>query len=321
VALRAAVSSPAVQPVTGVVVWVPPDTPDDSLRHLPRDVEVRRIPADGDIPEHPGRGDVVIPHVRRSRLRTLLERLDGLRLVQTLSAGVDAYVDFVPDGVVLCDAAGVHDIPVAEWVLAAMLAMQRDLPQYVVQQRDAQWQPIARPAREVNAMRVLIVGYGSIGRAVGDRLRALGAEVTGVALHARADAHSTAELPTLLPDADAVVVLLPLTATTRGMVDADFIARMKPGALLLNAGRGAVADTQAITAAVQQGRIRAALDVVDPEPLPAEHPLWSAPGVLITPHIGGSSDAFLDRAWRFAGEQVLRYGRGEPLRNVVHDGY
>jgi phosphoglycerate dehydrogenase-like enzyme len=130
-----------------------------------------------------------------------------------------------------------------------------------------------------------------------------------------------ADLPSLLPEADAVVVLLPLTAATRGMVDAAFIARMKAGALLVNAGRGAVADTQAITDAVQQGRIRAALDVVDPEPLPAEHPLWSAPGTLITPHIAGSSDVFLDRAWRFAGEQVRRYVAGEPLRNVVGEGY
>jgi phosphoglycerate dehydrogenase-like enzyme len=315
--------------VTGVVVWVPPDTADDSLRHMPPGVEVRRIPKDGGIPDHPGRGDVVIPHVRRSVLRTLLERLDGLRVVQTLSAGVDRFVDIVPAGVTLCDAAGVHDIPVAEWVLAAMLAMQRDLPHYVVQQREAQWQPIEAPAREVNGMRVLVVGYGSIGRAVGERLRALGAEVTGVALHAGGGAAGPgpaagagpAPPPRLLPAADAVVVLLPLTDATRGMVNADFIARMKPGALLVNAGRGAVADTEAITDAVQQGRIRAALDVVEPEPLPAEHPLWSAPGTLITPHVAGSSEVFLDRAWRFAGEQVLRYVRGEPLRNVVDEGY
>jgi phosphoglycerate dehydrogenase-like enzyme len=317
----AAVSSPPVQPVSGAVVWVPPGTPDDSLRHFPPDVAVQVIPADGEIPEHLGRGDVVIPHVRRSRLRPLLERLDGLRLVQTLSAGVDFIVDLVPEGVVLCDAAGVHDIPVAEWVLAAMLAMQRDLPQYVLQQRDAHWQGAAGPAREVNGMHVLVVGYGSIGRALGERLRALGAEVTGVALHAHAGAHAASELPSLLPDADAVVVLLPLTAATRGMVDAAFIARMKPGALLVNAGRGAVADTQAITDAVQQGRIRVALDVVDPEPLPAEHPLWAAPGTLITPHVAGSSDAFLDRAWRLAGDQVRRYVRGEPLLNVVREGY
>lgn len=307
--------------MTGAVVWVPPDTTDESLGRLPGDVEVRRIPADGDIPERPGRGDVVIPHVRRSRLRILLPRLAGLRLVQTLSAGVDAFVDVVPEGVILCDAAGVHDIPVAEWVLAAMFAMQRDLPTYAVQQRDAQWQPVSAPAREVSGMRVVILGYGSIGRAVGERLRALGAEVTGVALHARAGARAAAELPVLLPDADAVVILLPLTATTRGMVDAEFIARMKPGALLVNAGRGGVAGTQAIADAVQQGRIRAALDVVDPEPLPADHPLWSGPGTLITPHVAGSSEVFLDRAWRFAGEQVRRYVAGEPLHNVVREGY
>jgi len=168
---------------------------------------------------------------------------------------------------------------------------------------------------------VLVVGHGSIGRAVEHRLRAFGAEVTGIARRARDGVHGVAELDTLLPEADIVVVLLPLTAETRGMVGAGFIERMKPGALLVNAGRGAVADTRAITDAVLEGRIRAALDVVDPEPLPAEHPLWGAPGVLITPHVAGVSARMIERGWALVADQMRRHLAGEPLLNVVSEGY
>jgi phosphoglycerate dehydrogenase-like enzyme len=130
-----------------------------------------------------------------------------------------------------------------------------------------------------------------------------------------------AELPRLLPQADVVVILLPLTAETRGLVNAQFLAAMRPGALLVNPARGAVVDTDALTSAVRSGRLRAALDVTDPEPLPDNHPLWSAPGVLITPHVAGSVRKFMDRAWRLIADQVRRYEAGEPLRNVVVDGY
>lgn len=307
-------------PVTGAVVWVPAGTPSDHLGHLPTGVAVREIPHDA-APEQPGRGDVVVPHVRRDVLAPLLQRLDGLRLVQTLSAGVDRYVDLVPAGVTLCDARGVHDVAVSEWVVAALLAMQRDLPLYARQQEAREWKPADPFAGEVHGMEVLVVGHGSIGRAVAERLQPFGARVTGVALHARDDARPVSDLAELLPTADAVVVLLPLTPQTAGMVDAGFIARMKPGALLVNAGRGPVADTAAITEALQQGRIRAVLDVVEPEPLPAEHPLWHAPNTLITPHVAGQSLALMDRAWRLVGEQVQRYLDGEPLRNVVSEGY
>jgi phosphoglycerate dehydrogenase-like enzyme len=309
-----------VPPISGAVIWVPPDTEPDHLQLLPPGVQVREIPRDA-IPDRPGRGDIVVPHVRRDRLRELVDRLDGLRVIQTLSAGVDDYVEFVPPGVTLCDARGVHDIPVSEWVLAAILAMQRELPRYIRQQANRTWQPAPQPEPEVNGMEVLIVGHGSIGQAVAQRLTAFGAHVTGIALHPRGDTRGIAELDALLPDADAEVVLLPLTGTTRGMVGDKFIARMKPGALLINAGRGPVADTGAITEAVQQGRIRAALDVVDPEPLPQDHPLWQEPGALITPHVAGHSEVFIGRAWRFAGEQVRRYLDGKPLLNVVRDGY
>jgi D-3-phosphoglycerate dehydrogenase len=152
------------------------------------------------------------------------------------------------------------------------------------------------------------------------RLQPLRAEVIGVAAHARPGVHPVEHLPELLGIADAVVLLTPLTEATRGMVDAAFLARMRDGALLVNAGRGAVVDTDALLHELESGRLRAVLDVVEPEPLPRDHPLWSAPGVTMTPHVAGDSDAADLRAARLAGEQLGRFARGEPLRNVVPRG-
>jgi phosphoglycerate dehydrogenase-like enzyme len=305
------------------VLWVPPGIAPEHRTLMPADVAVREIPVEGGLPESLGRADMLVPHVSRHRLREVLPRLDGLRVIQTLSAGVDYLDGMIPDGVVLCDAAGVHDIGVSEWVLAAILAVNRELPRYVRQQEQATWKGFASLAAELCGSRVLIVGHGSIGRAVEQRLRAFGAHVTGVARQPRPDdgVYGVDWLGELLPQADVVVILLPLTAQTRGTVDASFIAQMKPGALLVNAGRGAVADTEAITEAVLAGRIRAALDVVDPEPLPSDHPLWLAPGALITPHIAGTTARFIDRGWELVAAQLRRYLAGEPLLNVVTDGY
>jgi phosphoglycerate dehydrogenase-like enzyme len=133
--------------------------------------------------------------------------------------------------------------------------------------------------------------------------------------------HGVEELPRLLPDADVVVLIVPLTEQTRGLVDAGFLAAMRDGALLVNAARGPVADTAALTAALAGGRISAALDVTDPEPLPGDHPLWRMPNVLITPHVGGSVRGLLPRAYRLVGEQLRRYAAGRPLANHVVDGY
>jgi len=311
----------AVTSRSDAVLWVPPRTSARHLALMPPEVVVRELPVDGELPASLGRADVLVPHIADDRLRAVLPRLEGLRVIQTLSAGVDYLDGVVPDGVILCDAAGVHDIGVSEWVLAAILAMQRELPRYVRQQERGEWQAAPKRARELDGSTVLVVGHGSIGRAVEERVRPFGAVVRGVARHPRPGVDGIEQLPDLLPIADVVVVLLPLTTHTRGLVDAGFIARMKPGALLVNAGRGAVADTAAITEAVLAGRIRAALDVVDPEPLPADHPLWSAPGALVTPHVAGTTERFIDRGWALVADQMRRYLDGRPLRNVVSDGY
>lgn len=301
-------------------VWIPATTAPEHRAFLPAGIDVRELPPSGDISDPPQHADVVVSGFDPQRTIEILPQLCDLRLVQTLSAGVDTLVEHIPSDVILCDGSGIHDASVSEWVAMATLAMRRHLPDYVLSQRDATWRSSTGGA-DLEGATVLILGYGSIGRAFEQRLEPFGARVVRVARSARDGVHAVAELRELLPVADVVVILLPLTAETQGMVDAGFLASMRQGALLVNAARGAVVDMDALLAALRTERIRCALDVTDPEPLPDGHPLWSAPGVLITPHIGGAVRRLFERAWRFAGEQVRRYVDGEPLLNVVRNGY
>lgn len=301
-------------------VWIPATTPPEHRAFLPDGVDVREVPAIGDLSDRPQHADIVISGFDPKRTIEILPQLRDLRLVQTLSAGVDTLVEHIPSDVILCDGSGVHDASVSEWVVMATLAMRRHLPEYVLSQRDAAWQRASGGA-DLEGATVLILGYGSIGRAVEQRLEPFGARVVRVARRGREGVHGVDELQGLLCDADVVVILLPLTAGTHGMVDAGFLAAMREGALLVNAARGPIVDTDALLTALRSEHIQCALDVTDPEPLPDGHALWSAPGVLITPHIGGAVERLFERAWRFAGEQVRRYVDGEPLLNIVSDGY
>ncbi|HSS60660.1 MAG TPA: 2-hydroxyacid dehydrogenase [Candidatus Limnocylindrales bacterium] len=245
--------------------------------------------------------------------------MPGLRVIQSMSAGVDWLLPRAPKGVTVCRAVGVHDRPVSEWVIAAILAMQRGFPEYMESQRLGRWNRDAirsMASEDLDGQTVVVLGYGSIGRTLASRLTAFGVHVIGVARHPREDARPTSALPELLPGADVVVDLLPLTPATERFVDAAFLNQMKSGALLVNAGRGKTVDTSALLDALRSGRVRAALDVTDPEPLPDGHPLWHAPNVLITPHIAGSTSRWIARAYRFAGEQIRRYAAGEPLLGV-----
>ncbi|NJQ03014.1 2-hydroxyacid dehydrogenase [Streptomyces zingiberis] len=252
-----------------------------------------------------------------------LKQMTSLQVVQTLTAGVDHVLPAVPElppGTRLCNARGVHEASTAELALTLILASLRGVPSFVRAQDAGEWRPAFRPA--LADKHVLIVGYGSIGSAVEDRLTPFEcARVTRVARSARATTrgpvHPMEELPGLLPEADVVVLVTPLTEETRAMVDAGFLARMKDGALLVNVGRGPVVDTGALLAETAAGRLTAALDVTDPEPLPAGHPLWSTPGVLITPHVGGPSSAFLPRARRLLRSQLERFAAGQTLDNVI----
>jgi phosphoglycerate dehydrogenase-like enzyme len=248
-----------------------------------------------------------------------LEDMPSLRVVQVLSAGVDWIVGRVPAGVTLCSARGARDRAMAEWVVAAILADAKRARECAVQQGRGEWTPVT--VGDVAGQRVLVLGFGAIGRAVEEMLAVFDCEVVGVARRARDGVHGTDELPTLLPQADAVVNLLPLTDATRGSVGARELGAMREGALYVNAGRGATTDTAALVDALRAERIRAVLDVVDPEPLPSDHPLWSAPGVMISPHSAGDTPGADRAAWALAAAQLRRYAAGEQLENVVSDGY
>jgi phosphoglycerate dehydrogenase-like enzyme len=305
--------------VPAPTIWIPASTSREHRALLPGGVDVREVPASGDIDDRPQRADILISAFDPERTIEILPQLADLRLVQTLSAGVDTLIEHIPPGVVLCDGSRVHDASVSEWVVMAMVAMRRHLPECVLSQRDTTWRRSG--GADLDGATVLILGYGSIGRALEQRLLPFGARVVRVARREREGVHGVDELQGLLGDADVVVILLPLTAETRGMVDAGFLAAMRDGALLVNAARGPIVDTDALLTALRSERIRCALDVTDPEPLPDGHALWSAPGALITPHIGGAVEALFGRAWRFAAEQVRRYIDGEPLLNIVSQGY
>ena len=270
----------------------------------PDGVEVRRLP-DGR-----REAEFLLPDWKDRETMRELPGLERVRVVQALSAGTDWIEGRVPEWAALCNARGARDAAVAEWVVGALLG---DAYGQFTAARDRHWSD-AQP-RELQGATILVVGFGSIGRALKERLEPFGVSVVALARHARDGVHATGELPALLGNADSVVLLTPLTADTRGLFDAELLARMRDGALLVNVGRGAVVDTDALVAELEAGRLRAVLDVVDPEPLP-DHPLWDL-ALAITPHNAGDTAAADERAVRFGAEQLVRYARGEPLRNVV----
>lgn len=299
--------------MTSRVVWVP--FPIQRLDPLPGGIEVEEF-SGGPLPESAGRVQLLVPPYDTSLdLSELLPRLPQLKVVQTQTAGVDNVERHVPASVTLCNARGVHDASTAELAMALILASLRGLPDFVRQAETGTWQHDTRPA--LADRQVLVVGHGSIGAALERRLDGFECDVVRVARSARDGVHDWQQLPRLLPEADVVVLLVPLTDQTRRLVDAAFLARMKDGALLVNVSRGPVVDTGALVAECASGRLSAALDVTDPEPLPPDHPLWHTPGVLISPHVGGASTAMQPRVIRLIREQLGRFASGEPLLNVV----
>jgi phosphoglycerate dehydrogenase-like enzyme len=302
-----------------VKLWIAHEAGLSLLGPLPTGVEVEVY--DGyALPGDPSTVEVwAPPFLAQVNTVSMIEKMPVVRLVQLLTAGADAWVGRLPEHVTLCDARGVHDSSTSEWTVAAILAYLRNFPAFARAQADREW--IYGPTDELAGKRVLVVGAGSIGAAIARRLAPFDVSLTLVARRARDGVRGVDELPGLLPHADVVVLVVPLTAATTGMVDAAFLGRMPDGALLVNAARGPVVDTAALTAELATGRIGAAVDVTDPEPLPADHPLWTMPNLLLTPHVAGSVRGLLPRAYRLVAEQVHRYVAGQPLENVVADGY
>jgi phosphoglycerate dehydrogenase-like enzyme len=267
-------------------------------------------------------GDVrfyVPPYLVGPAISDALPRMSSLEVVQTLTAGVDNVRAQIPDGVLLCNGRGIHDTSTAELALTLTLASLRGVPGFVRDQDRHRWSTGWHPA--LADRRVLIVGYGAVGEAVERRLVPFEVEVVRVARSARDGVHPITDLPRLLPEADVVVLVVPLTDETRGLVDAGFLAAMKDGALLVNVARGAVVDTDAVVAALHAGRLHYATDVAEVEPLPEDHPLWDAPHLLVSPHVGGASSAMWPRAHRLVRDQLHRYAAGEELVNVMSGEY
>jgi phosphoglycerate dehydrogenase-like enzyme len=309
--------------MTAADVWLP--IRPEEIEGLPQGLVYRYWDGAEEFPADPADcAFYVVPYMKPAGLgQRPLPRMASVQVVQTLSAGTDHVepgLKHLRPGVVLCNARGVHEASTAELTLTLILASLRGVPDFVRAQDRGEWLGGFRPA--LADKNVLIVGYGSIGAAIEDRLAPFElARVARVARSerttARGEVHPLTELSALLPDADVVILSTPLTETTRHLVDSDFLARMKDGALLVNVARGGVVDTKALLAELETGRITAALDVTDPEPLPEGHPLWHAPGVLISPHVGGPTSAFLPRAKRLLVDQLSRFVNRKPLRNVI----
>lgn len=305
------------------------------LKLLPADVELISV---SDKMESDVEIDVWIPDPYSTRAMRAWPHLRGVKLVLAMMAGTEWIPAVVGPHVTVCNASGAHNISTAEWTLTAILASLKYFALYHDIQQSAKWsrrfeanahyaqitgdsRPVYPPVmqEELTGKTVLLVGYGAIGKEIERMLEPFHVELFRVARRARPEpkVSPVTELDALLPSAHVVILIVPSTADTRHLMNAPRLALMQQGALLVNAARGPVVDTDALVAALQSGRIRAAVDVTDPEPLPAEHPLWSCPNLLITPHIGGSTPQFSPRALATAAAELGRYMRGEPLQNMV----
>lgn len=250
----------------------------------------------------------------------LLARMPRLKVVQAQSAGIEALVEVeLGEGIQLCDARGAHGSSTSEWALTAILSVLREFGRFAEAQAAGRWDRAV--TEELAGKQVLIVGAGDIGDNLARRVAACDAHPVMVARTARPGVYGPDALPDLLPGAEVVVITVPATPQTYRMVDAGFLARMRDGALLVNISRGSIVDTDALVAELQSGRLRAALDVTDPEPLPPGHALWTAPNLLLTPHIGGAVTGVAERITRLVVAQLRLFSAGEPLRNVVTGDY
>jgi len=319
-------------------IGYPSALPAELLTHFPPGVELVPIPAR---PEQEFTVDFWIPPPAAILGQRVWPWMRGVKIAQSLMAGTEWLTELVGPGVTVCNAQGAHSISTAEWTLSVILAMLKYLPLYRDLQVAADWKNRSLASKafaqihndhrpqfppilqeELFAKRVLIVGYGSIGKTIEALLIPFGVEITRVARTPRTEptVHPVQELERLLPHAEIVILILPLTPESQGIIGATQIALMPQGALLVNAARGPIVQTDALVAALNSGHIRAAVDVTDPEPLPPEHPLWKSPNLLITPHVAGSTPQFSPRSVKIAAEQVQRLLKGEPLINVVQQG-
>src|SRR5215472_3261254 len=303
-----------------VRIWVPMEPVAAALADLDGATVEVLAPDGGPLPPTAAEVEFYVPpFFPAPEAVAAMAQMPALKVVQTLTAGFDRVRPHVPARAVLCNARGVHDASTAEWVVGAAIAALRQFPFFATEQAAGRWS--YRFTDCLAGKTVLIVGYGSIGQAVERRLSGFDVQVLRVARSARDGVSPASALTDLLPAADVVVLLMPVTPATVGIVDTSFLAAMKDGALLINAARGVLVVTDDLVSEVSSGRLSAAMDVTDPEPLPPDHPLWSLPNVLITPHVGASTPYSGLTAVRFVREQAERYLAGQPLANVITGEY
>ena len=296
-------------------VWQPFGDLVEATGPVPEGIEMTVWDGVADVPDDAVDVEVmVVPYLASGRAIGLLPELKSLRLLQTLTAGTDSLVGLIPSQVTVCNARGLHDTATAEQALTLTLAARNDVTVYERQRQRQIWQTVRQRPGLADAS-VVILGYGSIGKAIEARLVPFECRVTRVARTAREQdgvrVHAFGELAELLTDADILIIVAPLTPDTTGLLDARMLARLPDGALVVNVGRGAIIESDALLGELSSGRLEAALDVTDPEPLPAGHPLWDAPGLVLLPHIGGHSRAFEPRARRLVADLLGRLARGE----------
>ncbi|MEJ3655607.1 2-hydroxyacid dehydrogenase [Actinomycetes bacterium KLBMP 9759] len=277
-----------------------------------------RYDAEAELPPEAVDATVLIPPFLTTAVE-IAHQMPKLQLVQLLTAGAEAWIGKLPESVALCDCRGAHGGATAEWVVTMLLAVYRHIPQFVRAQDGERWE--YHRTEELAGKRVLIVGAGDVAEQTVRRLTPFDVTTTLVGRRARAGVHGIDEVRDLLPHHDACVVVVPLTDETRCLVDAAFLAAMPDGSVLVNGARGPVADTDALVAELASGRLRAALDVTEPEPIPPGHPLWNVPGLLLTPHVGASVPGGMRRAFAVAAQQVAAFARGEEPSNLVRNGY
>ena len=258
---------------------------------------------------------VVVTYGNAPAVGALFPELSALRLIQTLTAGYEQWLPHRPEGVMLANGRGAHGGSSAEWVVAVLLAIYRDLPLFHAAQSEGVWRP--KYTDTLIGKRVVVLGAGDLATNLASRLAPFETDVTLVGRRARAGVHALDDIDSILPDADAVVAMVPDNESTRHLIDAAFLAKLRDGAVVVNAGRGGAVDTEALLVELNSGRLRAALDVTDPEPLPAGHPLWSAPGLLLTPHVAGSTSGSEERAWVVALTQIEALADGDDPPNLV----
>lgn len=305
------------------------------LSVMPQGIEL--VPLVDDL-DHEVAIDVWIPDPLSNRAVRVWPHLRGVRLVLSMMAGTEWIPPTVGPHVTICNAHGAHNVSTAEWTVSIILAMLKHFPLFLDIQHSRNWRRRKEAAAEYTALtgdtrplhprvmqeeltgkNVLLIGYGAIGKEIERMLAPFHVNLTRVARSARTEpeVHAIGELHALLPGAEVLILILPLTDESHGLIGAAEFALMRQGALLVNAARGPIVQTDALVDALNSGEIRAALDVTDPEPLPEDHPLWRCPNLFITPHIGASTPEFARRALEVAAGELRRYMNGEPLHNAV----